>query len=97
MGAEEDRQRAERTAQEYREWAKNERAAGNEAKARRLEASADSIHRLYGSGQREPVEYDDDRGTATPSGGTRGCLSLCILVVLAMASAVAWPAWELLA
>jgi hypothetical protein len=97
VGAEEDRQRSEQAARDLRDWAKRERAAGDEAKARRLEAKADSIHRLYGTGQRNPVEYDDARGTAPPSGGTPGCLLVCMLVVLAMAPAVAWPVWELLA
>jgi hypothetical protein len=95
LGAEEDRRQADEEARRLHEWAEREKKAGNLDKAARLHAKAEIVHRHYGSGQRNPIEYDD-RG-ASPSGGSPGCLLVCILVVLAMAPAVAWPILERLA
>lgn len=100
LGSDEDNiKQAEQAAAEYREWAKREREAGNEARAKRLEAHADNVHRNYGTGQRHLTQGDDDAtdGLSTSQGGSAGCLGVVMLLALAAASATAWPIWESLA
>jgi hypothetical protein len=94
LGSREDRQQAEETAQKYRDWAEQAERQNDHAKAERLRRHADNIHRHYGEGQRNPVEYEDDTGTDVSQGGStrQGCSAM--LVGLVALPGAAWQMWE---
>lgn len=94
---------AEIAVERWRTWAEAERAAGNEEMAHRLDAYADSIHRLYGTGRRDLAQGDTDEGgvatsgSSSSQGGSPGCLWALMLMGLAASPGVVWPIWEWLA